>query len=897
MTISTRECSTSPPSFVERRGPIGQMSSLHSIALHGLEFRKAFLILSYIGRCKLEDVTSIEEIRCLQRLQSMRSFESHVWNLFGQRYCDKKDRLRVLDWDSGKSYCYHCHVFSDGSIRFKGPFLNKASTHLQKVVGDENVLIVQFAEEEAESSQVISSISPLIYRAMKDGILVGHKSYQFFVFKDGGKEEKKKNRNSHPVKCYFVDVESFTKDYPMVPKSVHDARRLFMHIHNASSMSNYMVRFSLILSKTITLAMNMDAVCVEYIGDIPCQTDDGHNVCDIDGKPLVHTDGTGFISEDLALRCPRNCYQGSLLSNQNIEKFLESIQLDERFPEVSGSLPYEPPLLIQFRMFHDGRAVKGTVLVNRKLPPKTIQIRPSMIKIVADPECLNGLSINSFEIVGTSNKPRKTRLSKNLIALLSYGKVPHDFFMDIVKNSVTDANSVLFRKRAALRVAIGHGEIDDDFMVARMILSGIPLDEPFIQLRLSLFSKEEMKNLRGGKLPIADCFYVMGTADPTGMLNNGEVCVILETGQILGKVLVYRNPGCHFGDIHILKATYIEALEEIVGNSKYGIFFPTKGPRSIADEIAGGDYDGDLYWVSTNPELIRKFEPSEPWVCSSTSPKVDSLKPANISNEKLEDELFELFITARFNPSKAMGTASDNWLAFMDRLLILSCKGEKGNMLKSSPSCNKERDRLKIKILRLIDIYYDALDATKKGKKVDVPQDLVPEKFPHYMERKEFRSYKSTSILGKIYDEVIQYAELDPSIQVWKLPCFDVELPDECMQRWEEHYNNYRSEMREALYSMDELKNDSAADVNQKYKQMLYGADDLNQSPRPWEEIRVEALAIYHVTYHYAFTQGLARYCGFAWKTAGQALLRIFAEGQAEKPIYCLPSVLREVFH
>lgn len=76
-----------------------------------------------------------------------------------------------------------------------------------------------------------------------------------------------------------------------------------------------------------------------------------------------------------------------------------------------------------------------------------------------------------------------------------------------------------------------------------------------------------------------------------------------ENGQISGKVLVYRNPGIHFGDVHVLKARYVEELESVVGNAKYAIFFSTKGPRSIADEIAGGDYDGDMYWVSKNSEV------------------------------------------------------------------------------------------------------------------------------------------------------------------------------------------------------------------------------------------------------------------------------------------------------
>lgn len=77
-----------------------------------------------------------------------------------------------------------------------------------------------------------------------------------------------------------------------------------------------------------------------------------------------------------------------------------------------------------------------------------------------------------------------------------------------------------------------------------------------------------------------------------------------ENGQVSWeKVLVYRNPGLHFGDIHVLKATYKKELESVIGNARYSIFFSCKGPRSVADEIAGGDYDGDMYWVSKNPQV------------------------------------------------------------------------------------------------------------------------------------------------------------------------------------------------------------------------------------------------------------------------------------------------------
>ncbi|KAF6142768.1 hypothetical protein GIB67_023250 [Kingdonia uniflora] len=179
-----------------------------------------------------------------------------------------------------------------------------------------------------------------------------------------------------------------------------------------------------------------------------------------------------------------------------------------------------------------------------------------------------------------------------------------------------------------------------------------------------------------------------------------------DKGQIVGEVLVYTNPGMHFGDIHVLKATYVKELENIVGNAKFAIFFPTKGPRSLADEMANSDFDGDMYWVSRNPELLKYYKPSKPWEKIYPTSSASLPTPAHFSSDKLEHELFQQFITARFHRSNIIGTASDSWLAFMDRLLTLG------------DDCAEEKNCLKEKMLQLTDIYYDALDAPKSGKKM-----------------------------------------------------------------------------------------------------------------------------------------------------------------------------------
>jgi RNA-dependent RNA polymerase len=77
-----------------------------------------------------------------------------------------------------------------------------------------------------------------------------------------------------------------------------------------------------------------------------------------------------------------------------------------------------------------------------------------------------------------------------------------------------------------LTVAFIYADMEDS-MSARMILSGVPLEDAYLQSRLATMSQLERKGFKEGKLPIDDCFYLMGTTDPTGKLRPNEVCVIL----------------------------------------------------------------------------------------------------------------------------------------------------------------------------------------------------------------------------------------------------------------------------------------------------------------------------------------------------------------------------------
>lgn len=76
-------------------------------------------------------------------------------------------------------------------------------------------------------------------------------------------------------------------------------------------------------------------------------------------------------------------------------------------------------------------------------------------------------------------------------------------------------------------VVSNHDGLHYGYIAQRMISCGIPLNEPYLQLCLSKMESGEKNKLKQGKITISESFYLMGTADPTGELNNDQVCVIL----------------------------------------------------------------------------------------------------------------------------------------------------------------------------------------------------------------------------------------------------------------------------------------------------------------------------------------------------------------------------------
>lgn len=76
-------------------------------AFDELEFRKAFLILNYIGRKKLEDVVSADRLQTLKMIKEMDRFEAEITVHFSIAI-PPVNALKLLS--SVHIYCFSCYL-------------------------------------------------------------------------------------------------------------------------------------------------------------------------------------------------------------------------------------------------------------------------------------------------------------------------------------------------------------------------------------------------------------------------------------------------------------------------------------------------------------------------------------------------------------------------------------------------------------------------------------------------------------------------------------------------------------------------------------------------------------------------------------------------------------------
>ena len=88
--------------------------------------------------------------------------------------------------------------------------------------------------------------------------------------------------------------------------------------------------------------------------------------------------------------------------------------------------------------------------------------------------------------------------------------------------------------------------------------------------------------------------YKYTTSDPKGV-EKAQINQLMDGKQevLTGEIMVTRNPCLHPGDIRVLTAVDKPEFHHLSNV----IIFNSKGPRPLCNMMAGGDLDGDVYFV------------------------------------------------------------------------------------------------------------------------------------------------------------------------------------------------------------------------------------------------------------------------------------------------------------
>ncbi|KAJ7681879.1 RNA-dependent RNA polymerase [Mycena polygramma] len=229
---------------------------------------------------------------------------------------------------------------------------------------------------------------------------------------------------------------------------------------------------------------------------------------------------------------------------------------------------------------------------------KTIAYRPSMLKYRGGPRML--------EVQNVSRPPKSGRLNMQFIILLLTRGIPLAIFEQLLQLQLDEIDKIATDRQKALDYI--DGEVDAEgggfFQdLYEMLLAGHDIDEQYLALLLHRFQNASRESLRNKlHIHVKASFYLMGVVDHCNVLNEGEVYINLHNGPQVGPVAVIRNPAYDPDGIRVLEGVNRPELKHLTNC----IVFAASGSHSETDRMGGGDLDGDLYYVISNPLLIPK---------------------------------------------------------------------------------------------------------------------------------------------------------------------------------------------------------------------------------------------------------------------------------------------------
>ena len=262
------------------------------------------------------------------------------------------------------------------------------------------------------------------------------------------------------------------------------------------------------------------------------------------------------------------------------------------------------------------------------------------------------------------------------------------------------------------------------------------LNEPYFLSLLRCIYTYKVNNLvRKFRIPVKDGCLLMGIPDPIGVLRDGEVYIHYQIESRIftqkGRVLVYKNPCLHPGDLLTPTAVDRPALSHLVNV----IVFPITGKTSLPACSGGSDLDGDEFSIIWDEGLIPPESAIvEPLDYSAllkgkmyfTTNRLVQTDPA------IRQRLANIYHT--IVSSSSLGLICHYHLSICDQMSDGAC------------------DPLSIELAEVASV---AVDSPKTGLIPIIPKEaklLIQGKgYPDFMNKPHCPSYPSTKLLGELY--------------------------------------------------------------------------------------------------------------------------------------------------
>ncbi|KAJ5426050.1 hypothetical protein N7465_001120 [Penicillium sp. CMV-2018d] len=406
-----------------------------------------------------------------------------------------------------------------------------------------------------------------------------------------------------------------------------------------------------------------------------------------------------------------------------------------------NTLTGEPPSAFQFRL----GGAKGMLVISPDPVPQEVHIRPSQQKFET--------SQAGLEIIRWSQYSLAT-LNRQLILVLSALGIPDKVFHAKLNNMLGSFHRAMCNDSKAINLLQKYIDPNQTTLtLAQMVSDGFRKnEEPFANTMLELWKSWHLKHLKEkAKIAIDQGANLLGVMDETGVLKGYfknalpdrrasyeerlaalpeifvQICRLDGAGEyevIEGLCILARNPSLHPGDIRVVRAVNrpeLHGLRDVV-------VLPQTGDQDIASMCSGGDLDGDDYLIIWDPDLI----PAR-WFVECMDYK--GSKAPDLDHDVTVDEITSFFVT--YMKNDCLPRIAHAHLAWADRL----------------PKGVWEE-----KCIRLAQLHSDAVDYNKSGAHARMARSLDPKFWPHFMEKRFKRPssiYKSTKILGQLYDAVV----------------------------------------------------------------------------------------------------------------------------------------------